>query len=229
MSDVLGGQVDALRTADRDRPDRPIPDLDPADYEGFEDAPPDHKLTTAGLASYVFTGAEVLLGHVVVLDLDDVDPATALEEAAALSDPAVVLRTSTGCYHVVGLGVRAFDAALEAARASRACPDYVDEMGERGRFVARTFEKLRQESGEVYKPTPEPVVVVDGDGPVSRPHATRLRQLAAEVGRDDVDRALEQVARENGTVGKLLTQSRYETITDELREVVGPAGGEDRG
>lgn len=223
-TDTLGGDVEDLRARDADDGvDRQVPDLDPAEYDGFEDAPADHRLATAGLASYVYSGEEETLGHVVVLDLDDVDPATAFEEAARLDDPAVVLRTSPSCYHVVGLRVRPWEDALDVARASRSCGDYVDEMDVRGRFIARTFEKVRQASGDLYKPTPEPVLVVDGDGPVSRPHATRLRQLAEEVGREDVAEALGTLVERNGTVGRLLTQSRYETITDELREVVGPA------
>lgn len=220
-------------TRDHAKRDRPVPDVDPDEYDGFDAAPPAHRISTAGLASQVYADDRSVLGHVVMLDLDDVDPAVALEQAERLDDVAVVLRSSAGCYHVVGLGVRPFDEAVATAEASASCPEYVAEMREQGRFVARTMPKFRQSTGETYKDEPEPVAVASGDGPVSRPHAIRFAQLAEDVGRDDVAAALEQAVDEVAQAGRTLTVSRYETLTDELRAVLdahaAEQGGEARG
>lgn len=210
-----------LREADEADPvDRRVPEINPAEYDGFEDAPEDHKLITSGLASWVFDEDREEIGHVLCLDLDDVAPGAALFQARILDDPAVVLRSSPGCYHVVGLGVRAFEDALAEARDSVSCQEYVDEMDRQGRFVIRTQPKFRQASGAIYKDEPEPVAVTGGAGPVARPHAIRIRQLAEDVGRGSVADAIEEIVETNGTVGWSLTQSRYETITDELRAVL---------
>jgi len=203
------------------------PEIDPAEYDGFEDAPADHKLITSGLASRVFDEDREEIGHVLALDVDDADPATAIHEADRLDDPAVVLRSSPGCYHVVGLGVRTFEDAVAEARATASCQEYVDEMDRQGRFVIRTQPKFRQGSGEIYKDEPEPIAVSQGAGRVSRPHAIRLRQIAEDVGRDRVAAAVEDVVETNGTVGWSLTQSKFETITDELRAVLDAAEAEE--
>lgn len=231
MSVRLSSVIEPDALDDPDEPERPVPevDVDPEEYDGLDDAPEGHRLVTAGLASYVYDEDREVLGHVGMFDLDDVEPIEALTEAFGLGETAVLLRSSAGNFHLVGLDVAGWDERVEDARGVSCAEDYLDGMASRGRFVMRTHPKIVVGTGETYKPAPEPIAVVTGEGPVSSPHATRFRQLAEDVGRDEVAEAIAEIADDAGRVGCTLTQSKYETVTDELREVVGPAGGDSRG
>lgn len=214
--------VRRLRSRDEsDDVDRRIPEVDVENYSGFADAPLDHRIVTAGLASFVHDSDRETIGHVLMLDLDDVeDPAIAIEQAEDLDDLSIVLRSSPRSYHVVGLGVRSWDVATSQAVRSRADLDYVVEMMDKGRFIARSQPKIRRETGEIYKRSPEPVFVSPGEGPISRPHTRRIEQIANNVGREDVADRLVDAARGVEQIGETLSISEYETVTDELREVV---------
>lgn len=229
MSARVTSVVEPDALDDLDAEERPLPDVDPDEYDGLDDAPEGHRLVTAGLASYVFDEDREVLGHVGMYDLDGVDPVEAVTEAFDLRETAVLLRSSPGNFHLVGLDVAPWDERLETGACVSCAADYLEGMSNRGRFVMRTHPKIRVGSGETYKPTPEPVAVVRGSEPVSGPHATRFRQLAEEVGRGEVADAIETIADDLGRVGSTLTQSRHETMTDELRQVVGHPRGEING
>jgi len=223
--------VENLRDRDASVPERPVPDLDPGDYEQWpDDAPDDHRIVTSGVASMVYDADRELLGHVLMLDLDDVDPTAAIAEADRLDEHAVVVRSSHRCYHVVGLDVRPWDQRVADARDAASSPEFVDEMVDQGRFIMRTQPKLRRESGDIYKHAPEPVHLARGVGVVSTPHLTVLRQLAEESGYPSMVGVLNALESAADGVGRTLTQSTYESMTDELRALVGhPDGGETDG
>lgn len=211
--------VDTLRERDRrdlsDAPDRPVPSLDVTDPEWPDDAPEFHQLVTAGVRSDVIDTDGETVGHVVMLDYDDVDPADALADARDLAGPTLLLRSSPGSYHVVDLAVRPWSDALDAGRSSAACSTFVDGMADRGHYSLRTLRKLRK-TGERYRDAPEPVALLPGDaGPLSVPHLTHYRQLAEDRAPDLAD-ALDA---DGETVGRTLISFETETLTDEIREV----------
>ncbi|WP_344055348.1 hypothetical protein [Streptomyces thermoalcalitolerans] len=175
-------------------------------------------LETTGIESEVVDGDLEPIGHVAMLDYDDVPIGTVLEEIEALEGPAVLSRSSPGSWHVVDLEVRPFAEAIEVARSSTASREFVSEMDRRGCLTLRIGPKRRPD-GSVETPAPVPITVHVPDGleevEVSRPHAGRLRQLAANVGVEHVEDRLEEIERGavDGLepVGRQLPETRYET------------------
>lgn len=163
------------------------------------------RVQTAGVGSRVFGADRSLLGHVVLLDLDDVDAADALTVADAVDGPVVVSRSSTSSWHVVGLAVRPWGDALDLLR-EHSAPEHVDAAEQRGQATLRTHSKRDVETGEIATPPPVPVVVVDGDADqVSRPHLVRLQQAAAALDAPALD-SLDALDAETGAT---LSTARY--------------------
>jgi hypothetical protein len=196
-----------------------LADLDP-ETDGFDDAPARHQLVSSGVCSQVYGDDRQLVGHVLMVEYDDVAREVAERDARFLPGVTVLLRSSARCWHVYDLGVRSWDRTVELARSTSCCPLYRDEQVDLGRFALRTFEKIRR-TGDVYRDAPVPVAVVDGDGPLSWPHAETLRQLAVEVDQQVVADTLDDLVDERPTVGRTLRTTDYETYTDELAAVLG--------
>lgn len=137
-----------------------------------------NEIKTAGIASTVIED-DVELGHVLMLDLDDVDEEVAIETAESIAGPAVVLESSRGSYHVYGLRIRSWDRVVSELEESAASGHYVREMIDRERCVLRTQPKL-SEDNDVVTPEPKIVDVIDADEDdlaISYPHLAVLRQL----------------------------------------------------
>lgn len=167
------------------------------------------EVKTAGVGSGVFDEDESELGHVVMLDYDDVDVDIVLEDADALPGPAVVLSSSPGSWHVWGLRVRSWTAALDAMRESRASSAFVDEMSQRERAVLRTQPKLTDDH-TVRTPPPLPIRVVgELETEISRPHTIRLRELATKCGRPHVEADLATMLEGESTIGRTLRSEAW--------------------
>lgn len=146
------------------------------------------KYATEAVESGVHDRDGEVVGHVGLLDVDDVTVEEATQAAERLPGVAAVLRTSEEAFHVWSLAVEDLDAWLEWAGAL----DVVDEehvalSKSRECSVVRIDAKVRIEDGEVVKPAPSLVHLIDGstDRPLSRPHG---RVLCEEFGGDlDVD------------------------------------------
>lgn len=178
-------------------------------------------VVAAGIESEVATDDEEPIGHVLMADLDGVDP-DAVEGLAG--DATVVVETSGGS-HVYGLVVRPWEDVVETLREDELDVDaeYVEEMDRRGRATLRTTAEVDVSGGER---APAPVVrrvfvdeSVDLDA-LSAPHARRLAALAPEgstvetVLRDLSLGAYRYDRVDVESVGSLVVESKYRTRTD---------------
>lgn len=178
------------------------------------------RLETTGIESEVVDDDLEHVGHVLMLEYDDVDPAPVREDARDIDGPTVVVNSSPRSYHLYGLAVRSWDDVVVALEESNASREYVREMTRRGTATLRTGPK-RTPSGSIATRAPYPLEVDVGTTEpveISRPHAARLRQLAEQ--RDPFDVLWRLECLENGgwpalePVGEKLAQSRYETRTE---------------
>lgn len=158
------------------------------------------------------------VGHVVMLEYDDVPAHVVREDLERLLEPTVLVRSSTRSWHVYGLQVRSWPRVVRTLRQSNASSEYVDEMVRRGTATLRTSPKIDGQ-GELRKPRPVPVGVTltrpESTIEVSKPHCARLRQLAEESGLEAVADQLRGIEyggiRGIRPVGRKLPQTRYET------------------
>jgi len=175
-------------------------------------------LETTGIESEAVDEDLTPIGHVLMLDYDDVGLEAVQEDAETVRGPAVVVRSSARSYHLYGLEIRTWDDVVSALRSSRASSEYISEMIRRGVATLRTSSKATPD-GQITAPAPAPIAVtMTRPGykiPVSRPHAAQLRTLAEDAGNDRVARQL--AAIETGAVdglepvGNQICQTRYET------------------
>lgn len=170
------------------------------------------EVKTAGIASVVFDEDRDVLGHVLMADYDDADPYDVKAAAGRVDGPAVVVRSSTSSYHVYGLQIRpSWGDLIDELRSTGASQGFVEEMLDRERAVLRTQAKLDTETGDVATEAPVPILVLaergEGEAPVSKPHAVRLRQLAEAAGREQVASDLDRLA-ERGE-GETLTREMW--------------------
>lgn len=160
------------------------------------------EFVSAGVASAVHDGDRELVGHVLLLDYDDVPASVVADDAARLDGPVVVVRSSVGSWHVWALSLRSWQEAVDDARETSACQHFVDSMVDKGRFVLRTQPKFSVD-GEIRRSAPAPDSVIgDVSAPVSQPHAIRLRQMADDAGLDDVADELRQIGTSDHAVGR---------------------------
>jgi hypothetical protein len=159
------------------------------------------------------------VGYIGMAEWDDEPRETALTAAAEAPGPAVVLRSSPPSrgesepsWHLWLPTVRPWERTVEIVRAAEPAEHYLSDRLDAGEFWLRTRAKFF-ESGSITASPPIPMVVVGGDdGPLSRPHLLRLRQLAEAVGHPD---ASEHVSEEIGalldreTVGATYDRSHY--------------------
>ena len=176
------------------------------------------RLETTGIESETVDDDLEPVGHVLMLDYDDVPLETAQADLETIRGPSVLVQSSPGSWHVYGLALRPFDDVVEQARETNASREYISEMDRRGAFTLRVSSKTTP-AGEIETPAPVPLAVTltptDEPIDVSRPHTVRLRQLADEADVEPATRALRAI--ETGAVdglepvGERLPRSRYET------------------
>lgn len=179
-------------------------------------------LYTAGLSSTVLDGDEVV-GHTLLLDLDDVDQDEVRDAAQSAAGVRAVFESSPGSYHLWVLSVEEFeDAILSGLSWQVADAEHVKQSYRRGRYVLRIVAKVR-EDGETYKEAPRLRAVYADDeveAPISRPHLRWIEQSAAEqdVDIEDVIESIDEddlVGSDDG-----LIMDRYMTIDDETKEAL---------
>jgi len=147
-----------------------VSDADPAPAEAV--------VSTAGATSHVFEDGEVV-GHVLLLDLDDADLLDAVKVADDLEGVAAVLRSSEGSHHIWCLDVRDLREQAVRALSYYAGDDaHVGSSWRRGYAVLRVVGKVR-EDGSAYKcrPSVQHVSPSGAEGDHSAAHAAMLRSL----------------------------------------------------
>jgi hypothetical protein len=197
----------------------PEPDLDPEEtHEWPEDAPAQYRVITESVSTDVWREDRSRAGHILMAEWDDVDPREPLRASQAAPGPSVVLRSSPGCYHLWDLLIRpTWDGMVEEAVEVGGDTRWVEQRVDDGQMFLRTAAKLREATRERYKPAPEPVAVHWGDGPVSRPHITKLLQMCGED--SEVAERLGVIEEREETVGHSFATQVYQTMADELAEV----------
>jgi hypothetical protein len=138
---------------------------------------------------------------------------------------SVVLRSSTGSYHVWELGVASLGERILEALERHADPMHAAVSKRRGKFVLRATAKRYTETGEIYKEAPEVTGVHTAPYdriPVSSPHAEYLAALAEKQDREGEADRIRYVLDESPTVGdsETLEVSQYLTVTDDLKREV---------
>lgn len=193
-------------------------DIDQLDEEPDEDG----IVYTAGLSSTVLDGDDVL-GHTLLLDLDDVDQPDVRDAAQQASGVRAVFESSPGSYHLWILSVEDFEQAILSGLSWQIADcQHVKQSYRRGRYVLRIVAKVR-EDGSTYKPAPTLRAVYadeEIEGVVSRPHLSWIREQAAEDG-VDLPEELEEIDEES-LVGSEdgLIMDRYMSIDDETKEAL---------
>lgn len=165
------------------------------------------EVRTLGVASPVFDEDRVEVGHVVMAEYDETARAHVEQDARRLDGAVVVCRSSPRSWHLWGLRPRSWGEAIGRTDDLDATQHYVEEMDRRGRATLRTHPKVDPD-GATVATAPVPVVVEDGEGPVSRPHVERLRQMARHA--DATDAARDLAALLDGeTVGETLRSEAF--------------------
>ena len=193
------------------------------DEEELEEIPSDEIVKTSGLLSHVEEDGETL-GHVLMIEWDDVEDVMGpIRTADRLPGVSVLLRSSPGSYHLFNLSVRDLETQLVDAMRKNGDVYQARWAARRGYFVLRILAKIRQESGEVYKPAPEPVHVFssESDFRQSRPHMDMLIDRALESDREDIAADLGSARDQHELVGSGLKVDHYQSVTDEAKEVLG--------
>lgn len=200
-----------------------LSDLDESEIEFPDDYPDHHLLRTDGVYSKVFDDDECLLGHVTMLDYDEVDEQTVVEDAERLPGCFVMVESSEGRYHLYDLRVQSWESVVETMQESRASESYVEEMVDQERAVLRTGDKIRQ-TGYQYREGPTPLSVhasADAlDANISGPHLSRLINMCPSTQQKDIERTLRSLSGMVDSVGHSLSETYYESLSDELREAI---------
>lgn len=142
------------------------------------------RYVTRAVESGVFGADGDLLGHVGLIDMDEVALADAVDVARRLRGDAVVLRSSERCYHVWCLAVRSLDRWLhDLDRLDGLDPEHVSLSLNRETMVLRTERKTALDNARDSTVAPRPSVrrMIRDDistVPHSRPH---LRVLVEEL------------------------------------------------
>lgn len=192
-------------------------------------SPDDAVVQTAGVTSHVYDEGGEVIGHVLLLDLDNAALIDAVQVADHLDGVAAVLRSSQESYHIWNLTVREFrEQSFQALAYHDADDGHVGASWRRGYSVLRVVGKVR-DSGERYKKRPTVVHISPSgaEGPHSAAHAAMLRSLIEEQADDPQgptaalrpSQAPQGVTFEGDTENLRLDQ--YETLTDEGKTALG--------
>lgn len=206
---------------------------DPEDHRPPHVAPPDEDddadlldpdeevVATAGATSHVYLDDEVV-GHVLLLDLDDSTLLDAVRVADDLDGVAAVVESSEGSHHVWCLDVRDLREQSVRALSYYAADDaHVGSSWRRGYSVLRVVSKVRRD-GESYKDAPvvRHVSPSGAAGDHSAAHAAWLRSRVEEQAQDvsgspeALDPAHAPESVRYGGNERNLRLDRYETLTD---------------
>lgn len=189
-----------------------------------EPTPEEAVVQTAGVTSQVFNDGDVI-GHVLLLDLDNVDYIEAVQVADDLDAVAAVLESSEGSHHIWSLGVDTLRQQTIRGLSYHASDDaHVGASWRRGYAVLRAFRKVRDD-GETYKerPTLHHVSTAGAEGRHSAAHAVMLQVLRREQseavsGEVDAARGIDHLSPEAVEwVGDDddLRLDKYQTLTDD--------------
>ena len=175
-------------------------------------------LVASGMLSNVTDAEGEGLGHILMLDYDDIQQVSPvismLDHQPGLS---VLLQSSRGSYHAYNLSVRPIEQQIYRAAQTESEPGHVRSSARRDYFVLRWTSKLRDSDMSEYKPAPEVIwcSVNETDEPQSEPHLQALAQRARENDSPDVAAELESYSGE--TIGSNLSVEHYQTLTDEMK------------
>lgn len=185
-------------------------------------------VVTAGVTSHVYDDDGEQVGHVLLLDLDDVGLLEAVGVADHLDSVAVVLESSEGSHHVWSLGVDTLNNHTLTGLSYDATDDgHVGASFRRGYAVLRFVGKVTSDD-EMYKdrPTVTHVSAAGARGHHSKPHAEMLRSLVADQG-DDVSGAVDALNDDGAPCGvtyigdaERLRIDKYQTLTDDGKEAL---------
>jgi hypothetical protein len=197
--------------------------LDGIDAEELEEIPASELLETSGMCSHVRDQDGEELGHILMIDFDDVDdvmiPLSSADRQPGIS---IVSRSSPGSYHHHNLSVRSFDEQIREGAAETGDLGHIRWAARRGYFVLRILGKRRIESGELYKEPPEIVSVIssESDLPQSRRHLQLLRSIIEDQGSTELLERLDAAREEHELIGRELSVDHYKTITDSAKEAL---------
>jgi len=181
-------------------------------------------LLASGMLSTVSDAEGEGLGHILMLDYDDIQQVSPvismLDHQPGVS---VLLQSSKGSYHGYNLTVRPIEQQIYRAAQTESEAGHVRSSARRDYFVLRWTAKLREPDKTEYKPAPEVIwcSVSETDDPQSEAHLQALAQRARETDSPEVAAELESYSGE--TVGSNLSVEHYQTLTDEMK---GREGGE---
>ena len=208
------------RSQDTGRLDAMLEDLD----TDLSEIPDDEILETSGLMSNVLDSDGETVGHVLMIEWDDVDDVMRVVRTAQQTPGvSVLLRSSPGSYHLYNLSVRDRDDQLLDAMRKNGDVWQARWAARRGYFVLRILPKIRSESREIYKPAPEPIHVFgsEREHPQSEAHAEMLLDICREQGHDEIGEQLRHALGEQDLmIGSGLNTEHYQTITDDAKDLL---------
>lgn len=197
--------------------------LDGFDSEEIEEIPASEMLETSGLCSHVRDQDGEELGHILMVDFDDIDDVMIpLSSATRQEGISIISRSSPGSYHHYNLSIRSFDAQIREGAAETGDLGHIRWAARRQYFVLRILGKRRIESGELYKEAPEIVAVVEtaSELPQSRRHLQLLRSIIEDQGSSELLDRLDNAREEHEMIGSELSVDHYKTISDEAKEMI---------
>jgi len=181
-------------------------------------------LRTQGISSHVYGDGGDVIGHALLLDLDDSEPVTAHRVLDRLEGVRALLESSSGSYHLWSLGVDGLREQTIRALGIREADDaHAGASWRRGYGVLRIGPK-RWESGECYKAAPSlrAVRISPSDRPQSRAHYAMLRTLAEDDPEWDAPRPRSELAADHELSWRGDTRElridHYQTLTDDAKE-----------
>jgi hypothetical protein len=175
---------------------------------------------TAGVTSLVYDSEGAVVGHVLLLDLDNCDPIRARATAEECDGLSALWESSRGSFHIWCLSVRDLpQQTLRALERADADDGHAGASYRRGYSVLRTVAKVR-EDGETYRerPTLLDVWASETDAPQSRPHFELLRSLT-EGERDALSDSSAERYEWVGDPSNVRLDS-YQTLDDAAKERV---------
>jgi hypothetical protein len=179
-------------------------------------------LRTSGISSVVRDPDGEPLGHVFMTEWDDIenvmDPVSVLDRMPGVS---LLLSSSPGSFHGYNFSVRPFETQITDAARKTGDLGHVRASAQRGYFVLRVVEKIREESREAYKDAPQvaKAFVSESEHPQSLPHLRFFVDLARDQGSHGVADKLGDAigSPEIETVGDGFDVDHYQTGTDSLK------------
>lgn len=173
----------------------------------------DHEVASAGVTSCVLDAAGNRLGHVVLLDYDDLDLGQVRQRVTDLPDPSVIIESSPGRYHVWVPVIHSWDEAIELAEGSGCDPEYVSWIEEKEEMFLRCARKVALDDESIRATAPTVIESVggsDADAAVSGPHLKHIAELCSEgFGPGDCEKLIDDIIDDNDIVGAAAPTEKY--------------------